>query len=32
VDKFCGQGGVIEKALSPYREYINKAGVAELSV
>ncbi|KAJ4334015.1 hypothetical protein N0V87_007173 [Didymella glomerata] len=32
VDKFCGQGGVLEKALQPYREYIDKAGVAELSV
>ena len=32
VEKFCGKGGVVEKALQPYSEYISKAGVAELSV
>lgn len=32
VEKYCGPGGAVEKALAPYAEYIKGSGVAELSV
>ncbi|ORY61284.1 adenylosuccinate lyase [Pseudomassariella vexata] len=32
VDRFCGKGGVLEKKLMPYRDYIKKAGTAQLNV
>jgi adenylosuccinate lyase len=32
VEKFCGRGGDLEKAVEKYKSYINKAGVAELNV
>ncbi|KAM3499114.1 hypothetical protein MY10362_007601 [Beauveria mimosiformis] len=32
VDKYCGPGGSVEKALAPYREYIKGAATTELSV
>jgi adenylosuccinate lyase len=32
VDMFCGEGGVLEGKLKSYKAYIDKAGVAELSV
>ncbi|KAM3450491.1 hypothetical protein MY3296_006054 [Beauveria thailandica] len=32
VDKYCGPGGPVEKALAPYREYIKGAATTELSV
>jgi adenylosuccinate lyase len=32
VDKFCGEGGVLEQAVEKYKSYIDKAGVAELNV
>lgn len=32
VDKYCGPGGVVEKALAPYQEYISKSTTAQLNV
>ncbi|OAA63841.1 Adenylosuccinate lyase [Cordyceps fumosorosea ARSEF 2679] len=32
VDKYCGPGGPVEKALAPYREYIKGAATTELNV
>ncbi|KAI2472813.1 adenylosuccinate lyase [Annulohypoxylon bovei var. microspora] len=32
VDRYCGKGGVIEKKLEPYYEYISKAETAQLSL
>ncbi|CEJ91592.1 Putative Adenylosuccinate lyase [[Torrubiella] hemipterigena] len=32
VDKYCGPGGAVEKALAPYAEYIKGATTAELNV
>ena len=32
VEKYCGPGGPIEKALHPYLEYIEGSTTAELSV
>jgi adenylosuccinate lyase len=32
VERFCGDGGVLEKKLKPYRAYIEKAATAELTV
>ncbi|KAF6818975.1 adenylosuccinate lyase [Colletotrichum musicola] len=32
VERYCGKGGPIEKAIAPYAEYINKSGVAQLNV
>jgi adenylosuccinate lyase len=32
VEKFCGPGGVLDQKLEPYKSYIEKAGVQELSV
>lgn len=32
VDKYCGPGGVVEKALAPYAAYIKGSSSAELSV
>ncbi|KAF4977619.1 hypothetical protein FZEAL_5880 [Fusarium zealandicum] len=32
VDKYCGPGGAIEKALAPYADYIKGATTAELNV
>ncbi|KAM3459856.1 hypothetical protein MY5147_007771 [Beauveria neobassiana] len=32
VDKYCGPGGAVDKALAPYREYIKGAATTELSV
>jgi adenylosuccinate lyase len=32
VDKYCGPGGPVEKALAPYMEYIKSATTAELKV
>lgn len=32
VDKYCGPGGAVEKALAPYAEYIKGAATAELNV
>ncbi|KAM3504451.1 hypothetical protein MY11210_008349 [Beauveria gryllotalpidicola] len=32
VDKYCGPGGPVDKALAPYREYIKGAATTELSV
>ena len=32
VEKYCGKGGPVEKALAPYMEYILSTATAELSV
>lgn len=32
VEKYCGHGGPIEKALAPYSEYIKGSSTAELNV
>ncbi|KAG6042147.1 hypothetical protein E4U41_004951 [Claviceps citrina] len=32
VDKYCGAGGVVEKALAPYQPYILKSTTAQLNV
>jgi adenylosuccinate lyase len=32
VDKYCGPGGPVAKALAPYAEYIKGAATAELNV
>lgn len=32
VERFCGNGGVVEKRIEKYRNFIEKAGTAELSV
>ncbi|KAG5971763.1 hypothetical protein E4U55_001092 [Claviceps digitariae] len=32
VDKYCGAGGVVEKALAPYQQYISKSTTAQLNV
>ncbi|KAJ6788233.1 hypothetical protein PWT90_04377 [Aphanocladium album] len=32
VDKYCGPGGPVDKALAPYREYIKGAATTELNV
>ncbi len=32
VDKYCGPGGPVDQALTPYREYIKGAATTELSV
>jgi adenylosuccinate lyase len=32
VEKYCGAGGAVEKALAPYKEYIKGATTAELNV
>ncbi|KAG6124541.1 hypothetical protein E4U22_002363 [Claviceps purpurea] len=32
VNKFCGPGGVVEKALAPYQQYILKSTTAQLNV
>ncbi|OTA62403.1 adenylosuccinate lyase [Hypoxylon sp. EC38] len=32
VDRYCGKGGVVEKKLVPYREYISKAETFQLSL
>ncbi|KAM3520915.1 hypothetical protein NHJ13051_006572 [Beauveria bassiana] len=32
VDKYCGPGGAVDKALAPYRDYIKGAATTELSV
>ncbi|KAJ3495904.1 hypothetical protein NLG97_g3051 [Lecanicillium saksenae] len=32
VDKYCGSGGPVDKALAPYREYIKGAATTELNV
>ena len=32
VEKYCGPGGPVEKALVPYLEYIEGAGTVELEV
>ena len=32
VDKYCGPGGPVEKALAPYQEYIKGAETAQLNV
>ncbi|KAI4868031.1 adenylosuccinate lyase [Hypoxylon rubiginosum] len=32
VEKFCGQGSIVEQRLLPYKSYISKAGTAELNV
>ncbi|KAI0120569.1 adenylosuccinate lyase [Hypoxylon sp. NC0597] len=32
VDRYCGKGGVVEKKLEPYREYISKAETFQLSL
>ncbi|KAK2608728.1 hypothetical protein QQS21_002717 [Conoideocrella luteorostrata] len=32
VDKYCGAGGVVEKALAPYQQYILKSTTAQLNV
>ncbi|KAI0887935.1 adenylosuccinate lyase [Annulohypoxylon maeteangense] len=32
VERYCGKGGVIEKKLEPYQEYISKAETAQLSL
>ena len=32
VEKYCGPGGPVEKALLPHLEYIEGSGTAELNV
>ena len=32
VEKYCGPGGPVEKALVPYLEYIEGSSTAELNV
>lgn len=32
VEKYCGAGGPVEKALAPYMKFITGTGTAELSV
>jgi adenylosuccinate lyase len=32
VEKFCGPGGPVEKALVPYLEYIEGSSTAELNI
>ncbi|KAI1416624.1 adenylosuccinate lyase [Hypoxylon sp. FL1857] len=32
VERYCGKGGVVEKKLEPYREYISKAETFQLSL
>ncbi|KAI1775786.1 adenylosuccinate lyase [Hypoxylon cercidicola] len=32
VEKYCGQGSIVEQRLLPYKSYISKAGIAELNV
>ncbi|OAA43773.1 L-Aspartase-like protein [Metarhizium rileyi] len=32
VDRYCGAGGVVEKALAPYQQYILKSTTAQLNV
>ncbi|KAI9150114.1 Adenylosuccinate lyase [Paramyrothecium foliicola] len=32
VEKYCGPGGAVEKALAPYKEYIEGSSTAELNV
>lgn len=32
VDKYCGPGGAVEKALAPYMEYIKSSTTAQLNV
>lgn len=32
VEKFCGEGGVLDEKLAKYKAYIEKAGVSELNV
>jgi adenylosuccinate lyase len=32
VDKYCGPGGPVEKALAPYADYVKGATTAELNV
>ncbi|KAG6120662.1 hypothetical protein E4U13_006222 [Claviceps humidiphila] len=32
INKFCGPGGVVEKALAPYQQYILKSTTAQLNV
>lgn len=32
VEKYCGPGGPVEKALAPYSEYVQTAPTAELDV
>lgn len=32
VEKYCGPGGAVEKALAPYSEYIKGSSTAELNV
>lgn len=32
VDKYCGPGGPVEKALAPYMSYIKGTSAAELNV
>lgn len=32
VERFCGEGGVLEKKIQPYRAYIEKSTTAELNV
>jgi adenylosuccinate lyase len=32
VEKYCGAGGAVEKAIAPYAEYIKGSAVAELNV
>ncbi|KAF4125824.1 adenylosuccinate lyase [Geosmithia morbida] len=32
VDKYCGPGGAVEKALAPYEEYIKSSATAKLNV
>lgn len=32
VEKYCGPGGAVEKALAPYQQYIAGSATAQLSV
>ncbi|KAI0899157.1 adenylosuccinate lyase [Annulohypoxylon nitens] len=32
VERYCGKGGVVEKKLEPYQDYISKAETAQLSL
>ncbi|KAI1454445.1 adenylosuccinate lyase [Annulohypoxylon moriforme] len=32
VERYCGKGGVVEKKLAPYHDYISKAETAQLSL
>ncbi|KAI1100603.1 adenylosuccinate lyase [Jackrogersella minutella] len=32
VDRYCGKGGIVEKKLEPYQEYLSKVETAQLSL